>query len=115
MLHQVESTSEIDIAHGSDATAPAAYGGGGVSCGAITVPALTHITPHGTVETVALTSGALTVDMAVSTIGTQLNLGASYMTNDLYRRFIRPHANESHYVTVSRVEIATTRSLAGPT
>ena len=28
----------------------------------------------------------------MSTIGTQLNLGASYLTNDLYRRFLRPHA-----------------------
>ena len=26
----------------------------------------------------------------MSTIGTQLNLGASYLTNDLYRRFMRP-------------------------
>jgi SSS family solute:Na+ symporter len=24
----------------------------------------------------------------MSTIGTQLNLGASYLTNDLYRRFV---------------------------
>ena len=26
----------------------------------------------------------------MSTIGTQLNLGASYLTNDLYRRFVAP-------------------------
>ena len=39
----------------------------------------------------------------MSTIGTQLNLGASYLTNDLYRRFIRTSASESHYVGVSRV------------
>jgi Na+/proline symporter len=39
----------------------------------------------------------------MSTIGTQLNLGASYLTNDLYRRFIRPAASEQHYVTISRV------------
>ena len=38
----------------------------------------------------------------MSTIGTQLNLGAAYLTNDLYRRFIRPHASEQHYVWVSR-------------
>jgi hypothetical protein len=38
----------------------------------------------------------------MSTIGTHLNLGASYMTNDLYRRFIRPDANETHYVWISR-------------
>jgi Na+/proline symporter len=39
----------------------------------------------------------------MSTIGTQLNLGASYLTNDLYRRFIRPAASEAHYVTISRI------------
>src|SRR6202162_13927 len=39
----------------------------------------------------------------MSTIGTQLNLGASYLTNDLYRRFIRPDASEAHYVAASRV------------
>ncbi len=38
----------------------------------------------------------------MSTIGTHLNLGASYFTNDIYRRFIRPKADEGHYVTVSR-------------
>ncbi len=39
----------------------------------------------------------------MSTIGTQLNLGASYLTNDLYRRFIRSGASEKHYVAISRV------------
>ncbi|MBV8356038.1 MAG: sodium:proline symporter [Candidatus Eremiobacteraeota bacterium] len=39
----------------------------------------------------------------MSTIGTHLNLGASYLTNDLYRRFIRPGASEPHYVLVSRL------------
>ena len=39
----------------------------------------------------------------MSTIGTQLNLGASYLTNDLYRRFIRKEASEHHYVAISRV------------
>jgi Na+/proline symporter len=39
----------------------------------------------------------------MSTIGTQLNLGASYLTNDLYRRFIRTDASEKHYVAISRV------------
>jgi Na+/proline symporter len=39
----------------------------------------------------------------MSTIGTQLNLGASYLTNDLYRRFVRTDASEAHYVTISRV------------
>jgi len=39
----------------------------------------------------------------MSTIGTQLNLGASYLTNDLYRRFVRPQASDAHYVAVSRM------------
>ena len=38
----------------------------------------------------------------MSTIGTHLNLGASYLTNDLYRRFIVPSASERHYVRFSR-------------
>jgi Na+/proline symporter len=39
----------------------------------------------------------------MSTMGTHLNLGASYLTNDIYRRFIRPNASERHYVTISRL------------
>ena len=38
----------------------------------------------------------------MSTIGTQLNLGASYLTNDLYRRFVNRGASDGHYVVVSR-------------
>jgi Na+/proline symporter len=39
----------------------------------------------------------------MSTIGTHLNLGASYLTNDVYRRFISPQNSERHYVVVSRL------------
>jgi solute:Na+ symporter, SSS family len=39
----------------------------------------------------------------MSTIGTQLNWGASYMVNDLYRRFINKVKSERHYVRVSQV------------
>src|SRR5215213_50680 len=38
----------------------------------------------------------------MSTVGTQLNWGASYLVNDFYRRFINKTAPEKHYVTVSR-------------
>ncbi len=38
----------------------------------------------------------------MSTIGTHLNLGASYLTNDIYRRFVKPGASEAHYVWISR-------------
>jgi Na+/proline symporter len=39
----------------------------------------------------------------MSTIGTQLNWGASYVINDFYRRFIQRSANEKHYVIASQV------------
>jgi Na+/proline symporter len=39
----------------------------------------------------------------MSTIATQLNWGASYLVNDVYRRFMKPSATERHYVAVSRV------------
>jgi len=39
----------------------------------------------------------------MSTIGTQLNLGASYMINDLYKRFLAPDKSERHYVAASRL------------
>jgi solute:Na+ symporter, SSS family len=38
----------------------------------------------------------------MSTIATQLNWGASYLVNDFYRRFLKPHASERHYVTASQ-------------
>ena len=39
----------------------------------------------------------------MSTIGTQLNWGASYLVNDLYRRFLRKGEGERHYVQVSQL------------
>jgi len=39
----------------------------------------------------------------MSTIATQLNWGCSYIVNDLYRPFVRPGADEKHYVRVSRI------------
>jgi SSS family solute:Na+ symporter len=38
----------------------------------------------------------------MSTIATQLNWGASYLVNDLYKRFIRKDATDRHYVQVGR-------------
>ncbi len=38
----------------------------------------------------------------MSTIGTQLNWGASYLVNDFYRRFLRPDEPERRYVQVSQ-------------
>jgi Na+/proline symporter len=38
----------------------------------------------------------------MSTIGTQLNWGASYLVNDFYRRFLIRGRGEKHYVTISQ-------------
>ncbi|MBV8244318.1 MAG: FecR domain-containing protein [Candidatus Eremiobacteraeota bacterium] len=48
----------------------------------------------------------------MSTIGTQLNLGASYLTNDLYRRFLRPGAGERELVWASRLSTIVAMLLA---
>jgi Na+/proline symporter len=39
----------------------------------------------------------------MSTIGTQLNWGSSYLVNDLYRRFFVKDATEKHYVVISKL------------
>ena len=39
----------------------------------------------------------------MSTMGTHLNLGASYLINDIYRRFMVPGQSERHYVVASRL------------
>lgn len=38
----------------------------------------------------------------MSTIGTQLNWGASYLVNDVYKRFFIKDKNEKHYVKISQ-------------
>jgi len=39
----------------------------------------------------------------MSTIGTNLNWGASYLVNDFYRRFLNKNAADQHYVAISQV------------
>jgi Na+/proline symporter len=39
----------------------------------------------------------------MSTVGTQLNWGASYLVNDFYKRFMKKDGSEGHYVKVSRL------------
>jgi SSS family transporter len=51
----------------------------------------------------------------MSTIDTHLNWGASYITIDLYKRFLRPHAGERHYVLVSKVAMVALMVGAGLT
>ena len=38
----------------------------------------------------------------MSTVGTHLNWGASYLVNDFYKRFVKTDGDERHYVSVSR-------------
>jgi Na+/proline symporter len=39
----------------------------------------------------------------MSTIATHLNWGSSYVVDDCYRRFLRPDADDRHYVAVGRI------------
>ncbi len=39
----------------------------------------------------------------MSTLGTQLNWGVSYLVNDFYRRFVSKSKTEKHYVAISRL------------
>ena len=39
----------------------------------------------------------------MSTVSTQLNWGTSYLVNDVYKRFVRPDAGETHLVRVARL------------
>ncbi|HEY6828486.1 MAG TPA: sodium:solute symporter family protein [Gemmatimonadaceae bacterium] len=39
----------------------------------------------------------------MSTVATQLNWGASYLVNDVYRRFLNKDATQKHYVSMSRL------------
>jgi len=39
----------------------------------------------------------------MSTLGTQLNWGVSYLVNDLYRRFLAREKSERHYVAIGRL------------
>ena len=39
----------------------------------------------------------------MSTMSTQLNLGASYFVNDFYHRFVRPESSNRKLVAVARI------------
>jgi Na+/proline symporter len=49
----------------------------------------------------------------MSTIATHLNWGASYLVGDLYKRFVKPDADEQHYVRISRLATLITMILGG--
>ena len=61
-------------------------------------PAMLLFVPHGMLGLVVASLAAA----YMSTISTHLNWGASYVVDDVYRRFIRPDASQSHYVNVGR-------------
>ncbi len=65
----------------------------------IAYPAMLTLLPHGLL---GLLVASLT-SAYVSTMSTHLNWGASYLVHDLYRRFLRPDADERHLVLVSRL------------
>jgi solute:Na+ symporter, SSS family len=61
-------------------------------------PAMLVFLPHGLLGLVVASLAAA----YMSTISTHLNWGASYVVDDVYRRFISPRASEEHYVSVAR-------------
>lgn len=61
-------------------------------------PAMLVFVPHGMLGLVVASLAAA----YMSTISTHLNWGASYVVDDVYRRFVRPDASQAHYVNVGR-------------
>ncbi|MBO8152710.1 MAG: Na+:solute symporter [Candidatus Marinimicrobia bacterium] len=49
----------------------------------------------------------------MSTISAQINWGASYLVNDLYKPFIKKNASEKHYVRVSVIAVVFSAILGG--
>jgi len=49
----------------------------------------------------------------MSTVGTQLNWGTSYLLNDFYRRFLVRRASDKHYVVISKLFIVLLVILSG--
>jgi len=65
----------------------------------VAYPAMLTLLPSGLLGLVA----ASLIAAYMSTISTQLNLGASYLVNDFYQRFISPDASEPQLVWVGRL------------
>ncbi len=65
----------------------------------VAYPAMLTLLPSGIL---GLVSASL-IAAFMSTISTQLNLGASYLVNDFYHRFIMPDASEKQLVTSGRI------------
>lgn len=72
-------------------------------------PAMLVFLPHGLL-------GLMVASLAaayMSTISTHLNWGASYVVEDVYRRFVASDRDERHYVTMGRVTTVGLIALAG--
>jgi Na+/proline symporter len=63
------------------------------------VKLIADVLPHGWRGVLVAAFGAA----YMSTVATQLNWGASYLVNDLYRPYLKKGASERHYVMASRV------------
>ncbi len=62
-------------------------------------PAMLTFLPHGVLGIVVASLAAA----YMSTISTHLNWGSSYVTHDVYQRFVRPDADEKQLVRVGRI------------
>jgi len=49
----------------------------------------------------------------MSTVSTQLNWGASYLINDIYKRFLNRNATDKHYINISRIVTVLLMTIAG--
>ena len=65
----------------------------------VAYPAMLTLLPAGLLGLVA----ASLMAAFMSTMSTQLNLGASYLVNDFYKRFIKPEASEKQLVWAGRI------------
>ena len=65
----------------------------------VAYPAMLTFLPSGLLGLVA----ASLIAAYMSTISTQLNLGASYLVNDFYKRFIKPDASDQKLVWAGRI------------
>ncbi len=62
-------------------------------------PAMLVFLPHGILGLVVASLAAA----LMSTLSTHLNWGASYVVDDVYRRFVVPGRSEKHYILVARI------------
>lgn len=71
-------------------------------------PAMLVLLPHGMLGVVVASLAAA----YMSTMSTHLNWGASYLVEDVYRRFMAPGRDPSHYVSVARIATIVLGALA---